>query len=175
MFAAIVATAGARFLLRDSIYTLKLRRRGVRVGTLTDLTILRRITVDDVEHQRAPFVYPEDPLQKLIDLAGQTEAVDFVVIDEQGTYQGMVTGQDVRIALLQPDAVSLLVVAELVRSGVPTVGPDETLDAVLDKFARSDVESLPVTGRGDDSHVEALITRQAVMRRYQQELDRQAG
>ena len=175
MFAAIVATAGARFLLRDSIYTLKLRRRGVRVGTLTDLTILRRITVDDVERQKAPFVHPEDPLQKLIDLAGQTEAVDFVVIDEQGTYHGMVTGQDVRIALLQPEAVSLLVVAELVRSGVPTVGPDETLDAVLDKFARSDVESLPVTGRGDDSHVEALITRQAVMRRYQQELDRQAG
>ena len=32
MFAAIVATAGARLLLTDSIYTLKLRRRGVTVG-----------------------------------------------------------------------------------------------------------------------------------------------
>ncbi len=173
MFAAIVATAGARFMLRDSIYTLKLRRRGVRMGTLTDLTILRRITVDDVEHEKAQLVHPEDPLQTLIDVAGQTGAVDFVVVDDQGGYAGMVTGQDVRIALLQPEAVSLLVVGELVRQGIPTVGADETLDVVLDKFARSDVESLPVADSHDDNRVGSLITRRAVMHRYHHELDHQ--
>ncbi len=173
MFAAIVATAGARFLLRDSIYTLKLRRRGVRVGTVTDLTILRRITAEDVERKTAQTVHPEDPLQTLISIAGETGAVDFVVVDEQGVYQGMVTGQDVRTALLQPEAVSLLLVGELLRSGVPTVTARETLDVVLDKFARSDVESLPIEDPADGTRVEWLLTRQAVMRRYQEELDRQ--
>ena len=175
MFAAIVATFGARLLSRDSIYTLKLRRRGVRVGSITDLTILRRITVDDVEHLPVPFVHPEDPLQNLLDLAGETEATDFVVVDEQAIYQGMVIGQDVRAALLEPEAVSLLVVGELVRSGVPTVSEHETLDVVLDKFARSEVQSLPVASPADDTRIEGLITRQAVMRRYQEELDRQEG
>ena len=135
MFAAIVATFGAQVLLRDSIYTLKLRRRGVRVGTLTDLTILRRITVDDVEHQAVQFVHSHEPLQTLIDLAGETDAADFVVVDDQEVYQGMVTAKDIRTALLQPEAVSLLVVGELLRSGVPTVRGRETLDVVLDKFA----------------------------------------
>ncbi|MGB2987611.1 MAG: chloride channel protein [Phycisphaerae bacterium] len=175
MFAVIVATAGARFLLRDSIYTLKLRRRGVRVGAVTDLTILRRITVDDVERQAAQSVHPEDPLQTLIDVAGETDAVDFVVVDEHDVYQGMVTGHDVHTALLQPEAVSLLVVGELARAGVPTIGPHETLDIVMDKFARNDVESLPVASPADSTRVEGLITRQAVMRRYQEELDRQTG
>lgn len=175
MFAAIVATAGARLLLRDSIYTLKLRRRGVRVGTVTDLTILRRITVEDVEHIGYQTVHPEDPLQKLIDVAGQTDAVDFVVVDEHGAYQGMVMGHDVRTALLQPEAVSLLVVGELVRSGVPLVHNNETLDVVLDKFARSDVESLPVAELANNAQVQALITRRGVMRRYQDELDRQTS
>ncbi len=174
MFAAIVATAGARFLLRDSIYTLKLRRRGVRVGASADLTILRRITVEDVERQQAQRVHPEDPLQRLIDLAGETGAVDFVVVDEEGAYQGMVAGQDLRTALLQPEAVSLLVVGELVRPGVPTVATSETLELVLDKFAHSDITSLPVAGPADSTRIDALITRQAVMRRYQEELDRQA-
>ncbi len=173
MFAAIVATFGAQLLFRDSIYTLKLRRRGVRVGSITDLTILQRITVDDVGRQQAPLVHPEDPLQTLIDIAGETEATDFVVVDEQSEYQGMVTGQDVRAALLQPEAVSLLLIGELVRSGVPTVQTDDTLDMVLDKFARCDVESLPIAGKADGTHIEGLITRQAVMRRYQEELDRQ--
>ncbi|MGD2110262.1 MAG: chloride channel protein, partial [Phycisphaerae bacterium] len=144
MFAAIIATAGARFLLQDSIYTLKLRRRGVRVGTLTDLTILRRIHVEDVTHEAAQLVHAEDPLQRLIQIAGDTGAVDFVVVDDGGAYLGMVTGQDIRIALLQPEAVSLLIVGELVRGGIPTVAPHETLDIVLDRFARNDVESLPV-------------------------------
>ncbi len=144
MFAAIIATAGAQTMLRDSIYTLKLRRRGVRVGSITDLTILRRITVSDVRRMDTAFVHPADPLQQLLDLAAKTEATDFVVVDDQDALLGIVTGRDVRTALLQPEAVSLLIVQELMRSGISPVTPNETLDVVLDKFARSDVESLPV-------------------------------
>ena len=175
MFAAAVATGGAQLLLRDSIYTLKLRRRGVRVGSVTDLTILRRITVADLEQQTAQFVHADDPLQTLIDLAGETDATDFVVVDEQSAYQGMVVGSDVRTALLQPEAVLLLVVGELVRSNVPTVSPHQTLDVVLDKFARSDTASLPVCVSEAGTDITGLITRQAVMRRYHEELDRQTG
>ena len=108
MFAAVVATSGARLLLRDSIYTLKLRRRGVRVGSVADLTILRRIAVSDIPAKPAPAVHPEDPLQMVIDLAGEIDTVDFVVVGDQEEYLGMVIGKDVRTALLQPEAVSLL-------------------------------------------------------------------
>ncbi len=175
MFAAIIATFGARLLMRDSIYTLKLRRRGVRIGSVTDLTILRRITVDDVEHAPVQFVHPDDPLQTLIDVAGETDAVDFVVVDHQAVYQGLVTGADVRQALLQPEAVSLLVVGELLRPGVTTVTGHETLDRVLDKFAHAEVESLPVASPTDETRIEGLVTRKAVMARYQDELDNQTG
>ena len=173
MFAAIIATAGAQFMLRDSIYTLKLRRRGVRIGTATDLTILRRIAVKDVHHQPVYFVNPEDPLQALIERAGETDATDFVVVDEQSVYQGMALGSDVHTALLQPEAVSLLVVGDLLRPNVPTVRPSETLDAVLDKFARSETTALPVTREDNESRVESLVSRRDVMRRYQEELNRQ--
>ncbi len=173
MFAAIIATAGARLLMRDSIYTLKLRRRGVRVGSMSDMTILRRISVDDVEHQAVLFFQSDDPLQKLIDQAGSSESVDFVVVDEHGAYQGMVTGKDVRTALLEPEAVSLLLVGELLRSGVPTVTSRETLDVVLDRLAHCDVASLPVSSNDDPTRIIGLLSRQAVLQRYQTELERQ--
>lgn len=175
MFAAIVAMAAAQLLCRDSIYTLKLRRRGVRVGTIADLTILRRISVEEVERRPAPFVHPEDPLQSLIEVAGQTDATDFVVVDEQGAYLGMVTGRDIHTALLQPEAVSLLVVSELMLPGVPAVTPRDTLDLVLDRFARSHIESMPIASPTDRTCIIGLITRQAVMERYHEELERQAG
>ena len=174
MLAAIVATAGAQLLFRDSIYTLKLRRRGVRVGSLTDLTLLRRLLVDDVGLLPAHQVKASDPLQSLITIAGETGATDFVVVDENDEYQGMVTGSDMRIALLQPEAVSLLLVGELLRPGVPVVGWGDTLDTVLDKFASGDLESLPVASKKDESIVAGLITRGGLMNRYQQELDGQS-
>ncbi len=175
MFAAIVATIGAQMLFRDSIYTLKLRRRGVRMGTLADLTILRRITVDDVEHQAAPIVHLHDPLQKLLDMAAETDAANFVVVDEDGDYQGLVIADDIKTALLQPEAVPLLLVEELLRSGVPTVNRKETLDSVLDKLARTHVPALAIGMDRDPSRVEGLITRQAVIDRYQEELAKQSG
>ncbi|MFQ5461543.1 MAG: chloride channel protein [Phycisphaerae bacterium] len=174
MFASIVATFGAQALLRDSIYTLKLRRRGVRIGSITDLTLMRKIAVDDIDESPVQFVHADEPLQNLIEKAGETGAVDFVVLDHKGAYQGLVTGKDVRVALLEPEAVLLLLVGELVRSDVPTVTYRETLDTVLDKFARSDVESLPVVNESDGTRVEGVITRQAVMRRYQEELEKQS-
>ena len=175
MFAAIVATIGAQYLSRDSIYTLKLRRRGVRMGTLADLTILKRITVEEVDFQPAPIVKPDDPLQRLLDLAAETDAANFVVVGEDGEYQGLVIADDIKTALLQPEAVPLLLVDELLRSGVPTVTRREALDSVLDKFARAHVPALPVSSAADGGHIEGLITHQAIIARYQQELDTQAG
>ncbi|MCP4245478.1 MAG: chloride channel protein [bacterium] len=174
MFAAIVATFGAQLLFRDSIYTLKLRRRGVRMGTLADLTILKRILVADVNTQAAPIVHLHDPLQKLLDAAAEQDALNFVVVDDHGVYQGMVVGNDLKTALLQPEAVPLLLVDELMRT-LPTVHRKESLDTVLDKFARTGAPVLAVDTERDSDQIEALITHQAVIARYQQELDRQSG
>ena len=160
-------------LMRDSISPLKLRRRGVRMGTLADLTILKRITVENLQRKPAPTVGINDPLQTLLDRAAEINAANFVVLDGDGAYHGLVVADDVKTALLQPEAVPLLVVAELVRAGVPTVKLRESLDTVLDKFVRSDVPVLAISA--DESHVDGLITFQAMMDRYQMELDRQAG
>jgi len=138
------------------------------------MTILHRITVDDVERQPVQFFKPDDPLGKLIDQAAETEAVDFVVVNENGVYQGMVTGKDIRTALLEPEAVSLLLVGELQRPDVPTVAPRETLDVVLDRFAHHDVDSLPVASADDQTRVIGLVSRQAVIQRYQAELEKES-
>ncbi len=174
MFAAMIATVVAQLIKQDSIYTLKLRRRGVQIGSTADLTVLRRVCAADVDFQAVSFIHPEDPVQRLIDLAGETDTTDFVVVDEHADYQGMVTGADVRTALLQPEAVALLVVGELMRASVPMVRPSDTLDTVLGKFARFDIESLPVAG-ADGQHIEGLITRRAVISRYHQELSQPLG
>jgi CIC family chloride channel protein len=170
MLVAILATSVSQLLVRESIYQVWLRRRGVRVGYLVDMTLLRRMDVGQVPLVEAALVAADDPAQRLLDLAEDYAAQDFVVIDEAERYQAMVVGDDVRQTLLQREAIPLMIVGELARTGLPTVVPGETLDTILDKFADHDVASLAVLDA--DQRVLGLVTRSAVLRVYQHELER---
>ncbi|MEZ6317135.1 MAG: chloride channel protein [Phycisphaerales bacterium] len=172
MLAAIVSTATSRVLMRDSIYTFRLRQAGVLIGTDRDLTLLRRVPVGRVEATRLPSepVYASDPLSKLITLHANHNVPDFAVVDADGKYIGMVTGGDMRTALIDREAIPLLLVAELLRNDLPTISPHESLDTVLDKFARHDVASLALVDPGTGKP-RSLITRSRVMACYQHELE----
>jgi CIC family chloride channel protein len=171
MIAAIVSVLIAQAVLRDSVYTLKLRRRGVLVGSMADLTILRRLTARSIRTVPHVAVHPEDPLSKLLDLRGSYHVTDFVVVDHDGQYVGMVTGQDVRTALIEREAIPYLLVEEVVRRDLPTIDPEETLDIVLEKFSKYDVASLPMLDGGQTGgQVAGLITRARLMSRYRDAL-----
>ncbi len=172
MLAAVMATVVAQLFMRDSIYTLKLRRRGVLVGTAADLTLLRRLTARDINPVPHVAVTPEDPASKLLELSEKYRIVDFVVVDLDRNYLGMVTAEDMRTALIQREAIPYLVVAELMRRDLPTIWPDETLDRVLEKFSKYDVASLPLVNSEsrEGLPVIGLITRARLMHRYQQVL-----
>ena len=164
MLVAIIATAISQFLAKDSFYSAWLRQRGIRVGRHSDMTLLRRLTVEDVPLTPAVIVHAEEPAQRLIDLAEDYAVTDYVVCDDDDHCDGMVVGEDVRTTLVQRDAIPLMIVGELMRTGLPTVTRDETLDVVLDKFSRHDVSSLPVVDAGD--RVKGVITRARLMRKY---------
>ena len=176
MLAAVVSTITAQVLLRDSIYTLKLRRRGLLIGAAADITILRKITADAVPIVPHVAVHPEDPLARVIDLYEKYKIADFIVTDHEGRYAGLLTAQDIRTALIQQEAIPLLLVEELMRTDLPTITPDETLDRVLDKFSRFDVTSLAMVresigaNHDQDQTVLGLLTRGRLMHRYQQAL-----
>ncbi|XAM00528.1 chloride channel protein [Phycisphaeraceae bacterium D3-23] len=170
MLVAIISTTTAQFLHRDSVYTDLLRRRGIRMGQVSDLSILRRIQVSDVPKTPAVLVNPDDPAQRLIDLATDFAVSDFVVVDAKEHYVGLVVGDDLRTTLVQREAIPLMIVAELMRTNLPTVQGNETLDVVLDKFAKHEVSSLPIVA--PEGHVSGMVTRSRLMRQYQDELDK---
>lgn len=170
MLATIIATGTARMIFRDSIYTMSLRARGVRVGTMADLTLLRRLTVEQVDLEPATVIGLHDPLQAALTLADQTGAGNFVVCDERKAYVGMLVARDLNTALLQREAVPLLLVEELVRTDVPLISSKEDLATVLDLFARHDVDHLPVSVSPTTGRVIGVISRSGTMRRYQQAL-----
>ena len=170
MLTAVIATIVARILIRDSIYAADLKSMGVRIGRMRDLTLLRRMSVRDVPMMPPVIVRENESGQRLIELSERFSVKDFVVVDEEDGYLGLVTGSDLSQALVYREAIPLLQVGELERKDLPTVLPDDTLDVVLDKFSANDVQSLAVIS--STRQVLGLITRTRLMREYQRELDK---
>lgn len=173
MFAAVIATIVSRSINRNSIYTSRLRLLGIRLGLMSDLTILRRMTVSDVALREPILVRENDPAQTLLDASEERGVSNFIVIDDHGAYAGMVTAEGLKAALHHPEAIPLLQVNELERCNLPTCTTDECLDTVLEKFSRNDVDALAVFSAEDIEHPMGLITRSRLMQVYQAELDRE--
>jgi CIC family chloride channel protein len=167
MLTAVISTVVGRLLYRDSVYTFKLTQMGVRIGAMSDLTFLRRLSVQDVPLAAPVLVRMDESAQRLLELSERHLVRDFVVVDNQERYAGMVTGDDLSAALVYREAVPLLQVRDLQRSDLPTVTTDESLDVVLDKFSRHDVQSLAVLDTSNNARVRGMITRARLMQRYQ--------
>lgn len=174
MLAAVIATVASRVLMRDSIYTHRLRQAGVLLGWTGDLAALRKIPLAQCPFSTLPPepIYPADPLSKLIALHAVHDIPDFPVVDQSnGHYLGLVTGYDMRTALIDREAVPLLLVAELLRNDFPLVMRDEMLDTVMDKFARHDVASLAVVDPERPLVPIGMVTRADVLKAYRDALE----
>jgi CIC family chloride channel protein len=170
MLACVAATGSARLVSPDSIYTLGLRRRGVVVGSGTDVSLLRRLTVDQVPLDTVRTVPMTAPLTDLLDAVSETEQQDFVAVDDHGRYAGMAMAEDVRTALLQKDAVPYLLVEDLTRADLPIVQTADDLASVFDAFGSYDVAKLPVCLPGERSRIIGLVSRRELMRVYHRAL-----
>jgi CIC family chloride channel protein len=162
---AALATIVARLLERHSLYTAELAPLGVRLGSASDLSGLRRMRVGDVQLREAVTVRGSAPASSLIELARGSE--EFVVLDDSGTLEGMIGARDLRIALVNREALPLLQVRDIARTGVRAIDRDLPLDHALDRIERG---SLPV--RDEKGQIAGVLTRGRLMRAWRRHMER---
>ena len=170
MLSAVIATIVSRLWRSESAYTMPLARLGIRVGSMSDMTILRRMTVSDVRLIAPVFVHPDDSAERLLQLSERLSVRDFVVTDGRDRYVGLVTEANLTEALVFRESIPLLQVSELMQRDLPTVLPTETIDVVLDRFASQDTQALVVVSERGDGSVLGLLSRADVMAHYQRTL-----
>jgi len=166
MLAVVVATGMARLIYPDSIYTAVLRHRGIRLGTTGETNILHRLTIEQVNLDPVSAVSVDTPLDRLLDLTAQTGVTDFVVIDRSGKYAGMVVADDFRLALMEREAIPLLVAGDIARPELPAMRSTDDLAQALEAFSLNEVARLPVSLATDENRIIGLISRRALMQRY---------
>ncbi len=173
MITCVISTLLATKLERESIYTLKLARRGIKLSEGREVNILQSIPVKEVMREDPVVISSATPFPKLIDLFFNSQHSQFFVVDEQEHLVGRLSLHDVRRLLQEEEYLAHLIVAyDLINPDVAQVYTDDTLDQVMRIFGRHDAEELPVVDRNNPNRIIGVVVYKDVIEAYNRELRR---
>ncbi len=165
LIAVVASTVVSRMLSGESIYTLKLIRRGVDIRQLEQTGPMREIKVGETMTQNFPAVLPEMKVSELITRLRRSGHHGFPVVDEKERFIGMVTMADVETVVSNEDPENITV-NDILTTTVITAYPDEYLHDVFVKLGGNDVGRIPVVDRTHPEKLLGVLRRQDVIRAY---------
>jgi CIC family chloride channel protein len=168
MTACIIGTLVSSRLFKESIYTIKLSRRGVNVRAGQDINILRSIPVKEIVNQDAPVLSPYQPLQPMLAELLTSQDSCLYVVNDQRKLVGVISMNELRPVLADVELLQGLVVAgDVAATDWPTVSETENLDEVLKRLDMGYRDEMPVV---EDGVFVGAVRMSGVLDRYKKEL-----
>ncbi|MEX1021030.1 MAG: chloride channel protein [Litorilinea sp.] len=175
MLATGLSTLLAERLLPYSIYTLKLKLKGITLQGGRDIDVLQGVMVGEVMAQAFTTVPVGMTLPDLSDLFSSTRRHGLMVLDHEGNLWGLVTITDLDRAVAE-EMPRRTPVSEIgtPRSRLVIAHPDETAGEVLARMGMRGYGRLPVVSRENPNWLQGVIRRDDIIRAYNIALARRA-
>jgi CIC family chloride channel protein len=167
MCAVVLATGLSTVLSRDTIYTLKLWRRGIDIMRGRAANLMAILTVAEAM-QPIPQGLPQHmPLHEVITRFEEEGCDALPVVDAEGTLRGTVTAQEVEQAMRDN---ALDAVAGDLAQATPALSATQTLEQALGLLVRHEHPGLPVLA-ADGQDVIGWLTHRDVLHAYNARLE----
>ncbi len=168
MTTVVTSLVIAERLMKDSIYTLKLSRRGIRIQRGRDVDVMESVRVDEVMVKEPITVSTDTPMTVLAEQFIETGRHGFPVLDKQGQLFGVASLEDYRNALSAGnEGVGDLTVGDIATRDIISVYPDQTVGHALRHMAPRDISRLPVVSRENPRQLLGMVRRNDIVRAYE--------
>lgn len=167
MTAVVISTLVSHFLGRETIYSIKLRRRGIDILTPPRPDPLAHIRVADVMGRTVVTLNAELPFRAVLDHIRTHPYTSVPVLDGHGKLAGILGYSELREILSAERPEETLTARDLMRTPPPVCYPDDTLTEVTEKFRLADEGRLPVVARDDPGTVLGVISHTDVLSAYE--------
>ena len=174
MGACVLAVMVERRLARESVYTLALAKKGVRIERGRDVEVLSEIRVDEVMEAEPQMVREDETIERAAERMTVLRRHGLPVIDGRGELLGVLALQDVEAALQADASAGARRVGEVCTRNPLVAHPDESLGDALRRMSVRDVGRLPVVDRTDSRRLLGVLRRADVIRAYDLALSRRA-
>jgi len=149
MAACVISCVLATRLKRTSIYTEKLRRRGIELFEPLEADVMRRQPVSSAITREPVLVTQETPFRDLVDLVVHSPQNEFFVVRDGREYVGTISVRQLRRVILDRDWLDQLIIAgDMADTTYPSLAPEDKLDLAMKLFAQEHIEELPVLAEG---------------------------
>jgi CIC family chloride channel protein len=174
MLATVISTLVSRIFSRDSIYTLKLTRRGVHLEQGHDIDIMQGVTVGEAMSTDINRIPLNLPLDLLAEKFSHTHSHGFAVVNESGDLAGVVSIRDLEQALAEgpPDGRTVADIAT--TDGLLTCFPEEPMWKALCTMGPRDISQLPVLEQKGSRRVIGLLRRRNIIQAYNNAIAKKA-
>ncbi|MFC1561904.1 chloride channel protein [candidate division KSB1 bacterium] len=172
MISCMISTLLSTRLHKDSIYTLKLRRRGIDIYRIWELNILKNLKVKDFMITEVKVVKDNTTLPVLLDnVVNSTHSCFFVTNSINGELEGVITVHDLRALFMERELPSNLIIAkDIVNPDITSVFPEDNLDLVMKLFSKKNIDEIPVIENMHTRNIIGQIDRRTVIEAYNSEL-----
>jgi CIC family chloride channel protein len=162
MFAVVVAHLMASAIYRDSIYSIKLRRKGGLAAPKQEMGVLDLILVADAMTFDFETVRDILPVEDLANLAKAGKVRSWLVLDESDGLSGIVTETDLELAIVSGGPQDAKV-RDIMTTALTTCTPGESLRIAFRRFADRAVYQIPVVEENDPRKVAGVLRRNELL------------
>ena len=174
MLSCIIGTIAAGQLYRESIYTLKLVRKGVDIQAGKEVNVLRSMHVKDVMNSRVETIPESLPLAELAEKISKSKYNSFPVLNAENRLAGIISFNDYSEAMFDEDLKDIVVAKDLASTDVVTVSSEDDLYTALEKISPKDFSTLPVVSPDDLHQLVGIVTRRDIIGAYEKAVIKQS-
>lgn len=176
MLAVVISMLVSRQLLKgESIYTLKLTRRGIRIQRGRDVDVLQGVLVGEIMSNKGHTVTIDSTLVDLSEVFSHDRTHGLAVLSDEGLLAGIVTLTDLERAVASN--MPRVTRAEVIMTPYDRLQlafPDETMGTALARMSTRGLGRLPVVSRDNPRLMLGMVRREEVIHAYQVALTRRA-
>jgi CIC family chloride channel protein len=174
MLATVISTLVSRILSRDSIYTLKLSRRGIHLEQGHDIDIMQGVTVGEAMSTEVEGIPLDLPLRQLAEKFAHTHNHGFAVVDGAGDLAGVVSIRDLEQAFAEGPVDGRAVADIATAEGLLVSYPEEPVWKALCTMGPRDVSQLPVLQQKGSRRLAGLLRRRDIIQAYNHAIAKKA-
>ncbi len=168
MLTVVLATILSSIMLKgESIYTLKLSRRGVRLQRGRDIDVLQGVLVSEVMTQQYYSIPAQNSLKDAWELFNQTHTTALLVLNNEGDLHGIMTLSDLELGV-QDGKFDEGIVENLTTKPPELVVayPDDTVGQVLARMGSRGITRAPVVSPQSPHKLLGMIRREDIIKAY---------
>ncbi|MFH1771430.1 MAG: cation:proton antiporter [Candidatus Omnitrophota bacterium] len=111
---------------------------------ITEEDVAYMMKAEDVMDKNSPLIYQNTPLNKILDIFGDSISLYYPVVDSGTKLIGIITVDSIKSTFMARGAGELILAADVLEPVIISVSPDSTLLEVKALLAKYNLEYLPV-------------------------------